>query len=301
MNELKYFIALAIIATSVIFAPSIGRCDEYERGRDQANSGRFREAYSTWKSIAERGDPRAQTAIGLLYARGDGVKQDFTEAAKWFERSSAAGDSRGAGLLGKMYWYGDGVRRDEQKAEELLRKAAAAGDRDAGDLLTMVSGSSRGRSSRPAAPPPPPPPVDYNTTYSAPPDYNRGRDSFDVSAPPPLPDSSAPRAPSAPPPPPRAQITPPLDPPRSPSDSFDRSDTYYEPLGNGRSGEAHSNAPIMGAETAPPTGAVQFNGDPIKPENSAADGELPPPPSYKFGAEPSLPPLPNSGLPPPKR
>ena len=41
--------------------------------------------------VAEEGDTEAQYGQGLVYWRGEGVSQDFTEAAKWFRRAAEQG------------------------------------------------------------------------------------------------------------------------------------------------------------------------------------------------------------------
>ena len=43
--------------------------------------------------MAETGDAIAQFNLGLLYAKGQGVAQDYVQAHKWFNLSATSGDA----------------------------------------------------------------------------------------------------------------------------------------------------------------------------------------------------------------
>ncbi|MDY6375742.1 MAG: sel1 repeat family protein, partial [Succinivibrionaceae bacterium] len=55
----------------------------------------YAEALKWYKKSAEKGCMLAQTAIGLMYMEGRGVRQDLKEARTWLERASGK-DSREA-------------------------------------------------------------------------------------------------------------------------------------------------------------------------------------------------------------
>ena len=77
---------------------------------------------------AEMGDARAQRLLALRLWRGRGVAQDWTEAARWMQRSAAQGLSLAQRDLGEFYQQGIGVARDDRLALQLYRAAAAQGD-----------------------------------------------------------------------------------------------------------------------------------------------------------------------------
>jgi localization factor PodJL len=52
-------------------------------------------ALRLWGIHAQRGDPVAQYNLGRMYARGEGVNRDLSEAYKWFTLSAAAGRREG--------------------------------------------------------------------------------------------------------------------------------------------------------------------------------------------------------------
>ena len=53
------------------------------------------------RTRAEAGDPRAQTQLGLVYASGDGIEADESEAVKWFRKAAEKGDPAGEYSLEK--------------------------------------------------------------------------------------------------------------------------------------------------------------------------------------------------------
>jgi TPR repeat protein len=82
-----------------------------------------RAAYDTER--AEAGDTAAQVALAILYAKGDGVAQDYAQAAKWFHAAAERGVARAQYDLGVLYEHGRGVPLDNGQAVGWYRKAAA--------------------------------------------------------------------------------------------------------------------------------------------------------------------------------
>jgi TPR repeat protein len=58
---------------------------------------------------AERGDARAQTALGYMFATGRRVPQNFALAAYWYTRAAEQGNPDAQYLLGVSYDLGRGV------------------------------------------------------------------------------------------------------------------------------------------------------------------------------------------------
>jgi len=81
----------------------------------------------TVQSQAQAGDPIAQRRLGDRYDFGHGVKQDYREAAKWYEKAAEQGDAIAQNNLGSQYLYGLGVTTNPTKAVELFNKSAAQG------------------------------------------------------------------------------------------------------------------------------------------------------------------------------
>ena len=65
---------------------------------------------------AEEGDVYSQLILGLTYLKGDGVKQDYNEAFRWFKAAAEQGNYRAQYAIGVCYEYGDGVKQDFKEA-----------------------------------------------------------------------------------------------------------------------------------------------------------------------------------------
>ncbi len=50
-------------------------------------------AVKWYRRAAEQGDARAQYNLGLLYANGEGVPQDFVQAHLWYSLAATRGDT----------------------------------------------------------------------------------------------------------------------------------------------------------------------------------------------------------------
>ena len=73
---------------------------------------------------AEQGDAYAQSNLGLMFRKGQGVPQDYSEAARWFRMAAEQGDADARNNLGLCYEKGQGVPLDYGEAAKWLRRAA---------------------------------------------------------------------------------------------------------------------------------------------------------------------------------
>ena len=84
-------------------------------------------ARAALEEAAEQGDAEARFVLGMLYAYGTGVRQDYAQARLWFEEAAAQGHAEAQHKLGEMYARGWGVRQDGAKALVWYEKAAERG------------------------------------------------------------------------------------------------------------------------------------------------------------------------------
>ncbi len=80
------------------------------------------------RALAEKGDAAAQFALGVHYATGEGVSQNYGEAVRWFSMAAEQGQVMAQATLGAYYWAGRGVPQDMQKAYFWAMLAQAGGD-----------------------------------------------------------------------------------------------------------------------------------------------------------------------------
>lgn len=96
--------------------------------RGEGVSQDFKEAAKWLRNPAEQGYDVAQFTLGEIYAGGKGVDQDYGEAASWYLRAAEQGNARAQHRIGLMYTEGKGVRYSPRDAERWLHKAAGQGD-----------------------------------------------------------------------------------------------------------------------------------------------------------------------------
>ena len=64
----------------------------------------------------------------MLYFEGEGVKQDYAKAVKWFRKASDQNYPEAQTNLGFMYHNGKGIKQDYAKAMEWYKKACENGN-----------------------------------------------------------------------------------------------------------------------------------------------------------------------------
>ena len=65
---------------------------------------------------AKKGYKEAQYNLGLMYYSGDGVQQDYKQAAHWYTEATYQGYAEAQYNLSNMYYYGKGVPQDDKKS-----------------------------------------------------------------------------------------------------------------------------------------------------------------------------------------
>ena len=105
---------------------------EIEEARDLMEAGRFAEAREALWPAARSGNADAEELIGVMYALGLGVEQDYTRAFEWYLRSAMKGHPGAQSGVGWYYEVGLGM-----PAPDLVRAymwyvlSAIGGDPDA--------------------------------------------------------------------------------------------------------------------------------------------------------------------------
>ncbi len=87
---------------------------------------------------ADNGNAEAMFLLGVCYAQGDRLEQNFRAAAKWFHEASRKGHPAATTSLGFLYSRGRGVRLDQKLAYKLIAEGQSLGDPTAGQLLPRL-------------------------------------------------------------------------------------------------------------------------------------------------------------------
>lgn len=87
----------------------------------------FNKDIAALESQARLGDVTAQLSLGIAYEHGNGVQQNYGEAAKWYLKSADQGNADAQFFISTFYKAGKGVPCDEETSFKWLIKAAENG------------------------------------------------------------------------------------------------------------------------------------------------------------------------------
>ena len=87
----------------------------------------YGQAAQLFQAAADGGVAEAQYNIAVMYSEGMGVQRDPTQAVKWYQKAAAQGNPNAAFNLGVAYSNGAGVTQDIQEAARWFGRAASAG------------------------------------------------------------------------------------------------------------------------------------------------------------------------------
>lgn len=122
-----------LIAALLCVAGLVLSCAPAPLSESEATKEQFLET----KAKAEKGDPQAQTHLGVSYFNGFAVEQDYTEALKWYGRAAEQNDPKAQALLGACHFRGWGVEKNFAEAYAWVSQSASR-DKGAAGLLSSL-------------------------------------------------------------------------------------------------------------------------------------------------------------------
>jgi len=135
-GTLAFILGLAL-ATPVAFAG-------FDEAAAAFAAGDYNKAFNETRPLAEKGDPRSQYAMGVLYENGFAVPKDLQQAAAWYLRAAKQGNTDAQYNLGAMYEHGVGMPVNYAEAARWYRPAAEQGDIDALSNLGVLYANGQG-------------------------------------------------------------------------------------------------------------------------------------------------------------
>ncbi len=75
-----------------VAAPAPAQAQDFQRGAAAWLIGDYETALSEWRPLAEAGIAEAQSWLGIMYANGQGVPQDYVQAHMWYSLAALRGD-----------------------------------------------------------------------------------------------------------------------------------------------------------------------------------------------------------------
>lgn len=154
MRPVSYALAAALIALALAPAataqkanrgisrivPPVAESDDLMRSGVAAfQRSDYKLAQSHFRTLANRGDPAAETLLGTMAANGQGVAKDEAIAAAWFLRAARRGYAPAQMALANSFARGKGVPKDLSRAKSLAQAAAVQGQPGAAQLAARVT------------------------------------------------------------------------------------------------------------------------------------------------------------------
>ena len=124
---MRHWLLLSNAAVAVVLSASV-RAGDLEDGLAAYRNQDYRTAMRFLRPLADKGKSNAQYDVGLMYANGQGVSQNFAIAATWYRKAADQGDGDAMTNLGFMYEHGQGVQQDYEEAIQWYQKAAEQGN-----------------------------------------------------------------------------------------------------------------------------------------------------------------------------
>ena len=121
-----------------------------EDGHTAFDAKHYKQAYTLWKPLAQRGDADAQYNLGLLYMNGLGVEKNDRMALMWFIRAGQQGLADAQYNAGVMFYLGKGVYPSYITAVKWWQLAAEKDHANAENNLAVMYAYGYGVKKEPA-------------------------------------------------------------------------------------------------------------------------------------------------------
>lgn len=149
----SFFLTAALLCVDIVLAtdsaaPEISAADIaiLQKADAARRSADFKEAYALYKTLADQGNARAETQIGLMYRMGELGRQDNAQAMAHLRQAATAGDGIAQFTLALAFQKGNnGAQKDDAAAARWfaqalgsLQRAAERQDAEAQRTLAMT-------------------------------------------------------------------------------------------------------------------------------------------------------------------
>lgn len=118
---------LPIILAALLSSAGPAAAGPLEEAIAAGDRGDHAGALKIYQSLAAQGNADAEYKLGVMYANGQGVVQNYEEALKWYRSAAAQGHAGAQVNLGAMYVQGLGVAQDPIRAHMWFNLGAVSG------------------------------------------------------------------------------------------------------------------------------------------------------------------------------
>lgn len=116
---------------------------DFESASNAYKNRNYPVAFEEFSWLADAGDPRAQTVLGIMYNYGESVTLDLQKAYGWYMKAAEQGYAPAQFNVGSMLIDGDGVIESREEGLLWLTRAAESGYERANDRLAELKGSEQ--------------------------------------------------------------------------------------------------------------------------------------------------------------
>lgn len=139
---MKHFLIAITIVSILCFSPTWAGPSDDANASAAYKIGDYATVLKIVRPLAEQGNAKAQSNLGLMYQQGKGITRDSSQAVKWYRLAAEQGFSTAQYNLGNMYHTGDGVVQNYAEASKWYRLAAAQGNAAAQSKIASNSVNS---------------------------------------------------------------------------------------------------------------------------------------------------------------
>lgn len=91
------------------------------------------------EKAANQNDIESQMILGSIYYDGDGVKENKTEAIKWYQKAAENNNPQAQAIVGAAYMGGIGVKQNFATAKKWFGKACDSKEQEACDMYKLLN------------------------------------------------------------------------------------------------------------------------------------------------------------------
>lgn len=118
LHHARAWLAASLLIPAALAAA--GPKEDNEQAEKEFARGNLVVSLSLWRKAAEAGYAPAQAWLGDILDKSE----EDEEAVSWFRKAAAQGDAHGEYGLGQMYAKGEGVKQDFEQARLYIGRAA---------------------------------------------------------------------------------------------------------------------------------------------------------------------------------
>jgi len=118
-------------------------CSGEKTAKQDFAAGDYDVSFAKFKLQAEAGDSEAQNYLGIQYYMGLGVRRDWKQALKWYEKSAKQGHPQAQFNYGVMFHNGYGANPDSVAAFMWYYAAYRQGNSTAGLYMNSLAAENK--------------------------------------------------------------------------------------------------------------------------------------------------------------